>query len=114
MQILFKWGIAFLATIIIEWPIIHLAFSSIKKRNLLAAFITANGVSHLSLWFLFIQFAPYGLWLTLSEALVCVIEIIVYRNFLDSIRIRPIEMFYIVLANALSCIAGLIYHSLFP
>ncbi len=108
MRYVQEWGIAFVATIVLEAPLIFLLLKRLPAARVLVAFLTANCTSHPLLWFAFPVFEPYWLWVTTAEVAVVVYEGLVYWRLLRQ-QISLWKAFVVSLAaNALSCSVGML------
>jgi hypothetical protein len=103
-----EWGIAFVATIALEAPLILLLLRRLSAGKVLVAFLTANCTSHPFLWFAFPVFEPYWLWVTTAEISIAAYEGLVYWRVLRPHLSLSKAVVVSLAANALSCTVGLL------
>lgn len=103
-----EWAIAFVATLVLEGPLIFLLFKRLPVGKVLVAFLIANCTSHPFLWFGFPVFEPYWLWVTIAELAIVAYESLVYWRVLRPHTSLPKAVVVSFAANTLSCMVGLL------
>lgn len=108
-----RWLLAFVATQVIEVPIVYAVLPrDVPARRRIAAPLLASTLTHPILWFVARRFfSSYGAYVVTSELLIVLVEAVVLRLFAGPGTTR-VSFAASALANGASYGAGVLFHAL--
>ena len=100
------WSSAFVGTLVVEVPIVVLAFQRLSARSRILAALVASGISHPIMWLVLPRSEPYILAVCIAELCVVAFEAFVYNAFTGTAYSKWYTLMVSILANAASCLVG--------